>query len=88
MCAEIPGMMGIEWRTLFAGIAGGSARSFIECPFEYVKVKRQTGQTWQFNQMFLGLKELYPRSTLMMTNYFCLVELARKNTDLLKSPMG
>lgn len=43
MCAEIPGLFGLEWRTLFAGILGGSARSFIECPFEYAKVKRQTG---------------------------------------------
>ena len=43
LCQEIPYMMGLEWRTLFAGIAGGSARSFIECPFEYAKVKRQTG---------------------------------------------
>jgi len=36
---EIPGMMGLEWRTLLAGVAGGSARSLIECPFEYAKVK-------------------------------------------------
>ena len=46
MCQKIPMGMGLEWRTLFAGIAGGSARSFIECPFEYAKVKRQTGQKW------------------------------------------
>ena len=43
MRQQIPGMFGLEWRTLMAGIAGGSARSFIECPFEYAKVKRQTG---------------------------------------------
>ena len=40
MCAEIPGCMGLEWRTFFAGMAGGSARAIIECPFEYAKVKR------------------------------------------------
>ena len=43
LCQEIPMTGGLEWRTLLAGIAGGSARSFIECPFEYAKVKRQTG---------------------------------------------
>ncbi len=43
MCAEIPGCLGVEWRTLFAGITAGSARTFIECPFEYAKVKGQTG---------------------------------------------
>ena len=49
LCQPIPGMLGLEWRTLLAGIAGGSARSFIECPFEYAKVKRQTGQQWRMN---------------------------------------
>ena len=81
-------MFGVEWRTLGAGIAGGSARSIIECPFEYVKVKRQTGQKWTFNQLFLGLKEQYPRSTILMTMYFCLVEIARKKTNLMSSSLG
>jgi len=40
ICSEIPGMGGLEYRTVLSGIAGGSARSFIECPFEYAKVKR------------------------------------------------
>lgn len=39
MCREIPFTMGVEWRTVVAGIAGGSARAIIECPFEYAKVK-------------------------------------------------
>lgn len=43
LCKEIPYMMGVEYRTVLAGIAGGSARAFIECPFDYAKVKRQTG---------------------------------------------
>lgn len=38
--------------------------------------------------MFLGLKEQYPRSTILMTMYFCLVEIARKNTNLMSSPVG
>ncbi len=70
MCAEIPGCLGVEWRTLFAGITAGSARTFIECPFEYAKVKGQTGQPWKMNQVYLGIKELYPRTTIMMTWYF------------------
>ena len=43
MTKAIPFTGGLEWRVLFAGILGGSARSFIECPFEYAKVKGQTG---------------------------------------------
>lgn len=80
--------MGLEWRTLVAGVAGGSARCFIECPFEYAKVKRQTGQKWQYNQMFLGLKESYPRSSIMIGSFFCQVDLARRHTNLMNSPWG
>ena len=43
MQQTIPGTGGLEWRTVCAGFLGGSTRSFIECPFEYAKVKRQTG---------------------------------------------
>ena len=39
MCNEIPGFLGIEYRTLLAGFIAASSRAFIECPFEYAKVK-------------------------------------------------
>lgn len=39
----IPLTGGLELRTVGAGIASGSMRAFLECPFEYAKVKRQTG---------------------------------------------
>ena len=41
----IPGT-GIQFRVFLGGFIAGSARSLIECPFEYAKVKRQTGQVW------------------------------------------
>ena len=40
---HIPLTGGLEWRVFIAGFAAGSVRSCIECPFEYAKVKRQTG---------------------------------------------
>ena len=46
MRREIPGTMGLELRVVGAGIFAGTVRSLIECPFEYAKVKGQTGQTW------------------------------------------
>ena len=56
MCQPIPYLYGgLEWRTLLSAFAGGSLRSIIECPFEYVKVKRQTNQSYKFNKMFLGI---------------------------------
>ena len=41
---HIPCTGGIEWRVLISGIVAGSTRSLLECPFEYAKVKGQTGQ--------------------------------------------
>ena len=85
---EIPGMFGLEWRTVLAGCAAGSARSIIECPFEYAKVKRQTGQKYQLRQMYLGMQEQYPRSALLMTIFFSLADLARKHTNLFSTVWG
>jgi hypothetical protein len=40
MTTIIPGSGGIQYRVLFGGLIAGTARSLIECPFEYAKVKR------------------------------------------------
>ena len=40
MRKKIPCTGGMELRTVAAGIASGSARAILECPFEYAKVKR------------------------------------------------
>ena len=70
MRKKIPGTGGLEYRTLCAGFLGGSSRSVIECPFEYAKVKRQTGQSWKLQHIYKGFSTQYPRSTFMMTIYF------------------
>lgn len=70
LCSEISNFGGVEYRTVLAGFLAGSARSFIETPIEYAKVKRQTGQVWSYRQIFKGFSVLYPRSTMIMTVYF------------------
>ena len=88
MCKEVPGMLGVEWRTLAAGWASGSARSLIECPFEYAKVRGQTRQTWHLNQIYTGMRVLYPCTTLIMICYFSMIEISRKNTQLMSTFYG
>eukprot|EP00355_Strombidium_rassoulzadegani_P009325 CAMPEP_0168623656 /NCGR_PEP_ID=MMETSP0449_2-20121227/8947_1 /TAXON_ID=1082188 /ORGANISM="Strombidium rassoulzadegani, Strain ras09" /LENGTH=54 /DNA_ID=CAMNT_0008665063 /DNA_START=237 /DNA_END=401 /DNA_ORIENTATION=- len=39
----IPYTGGIQLRVLIAGLMAGTMRSVLECPFEYAKVKGQTG---------------------------------------------
>jgi hypothetical protein len=40
MRTKIPFSGGLEFRTVVAGLLSGSFRSVLECPFEYIKVKR------------------------------------------------
>ena len=42
---EIPGTFGLQYRVVTAGLIASSVRAVIESPFEYAKVKRQTGQS-------------------------------------------
>ena len=43
MKSKIPLTGGLELRCATAGWLSGSLRAILECPFEYAKVKRQTG---------------------------------------------
>lgn len=54
MRRHIPFCGGLELRTAVAGWLSGSFRAVLECPFEYIKVRRQTGQNWQFSQIYSG----------------------------------
>lgn len=85
---KIPGTGGLAWATLFSGICGASARSVIESPIEYAKVKRQTGQVWHFGEMYQGFFMQLPRTVGMMTFIFCGVDSVRRWTDgeALKKP--
>jgi hypothetical protein len=86
--SDMPGLGGLQWRVFLAGICGGSARSIIECPFEYAKVKRQTGQTWVYGEIYRGMFPQFFRSTGMMTWYFCMVDTLRRKTNLWNSKLG
>mmetsp|Transcript_493 Transcript_493/g.661 ORF Transcript_493/g.661 Transcript_493/m.661 type:complete len:288 (+) Transcript_493:111-974(+) len=88
MLNPVPMTVDMEWRVVAAGFTAASCRAVIECPFEYAKVKGQTGQKWQISQVYKGFTTLYPRSTGLMTLYFCLVDRFRKHTNLFDTKMG
>ncbi len=85
---KVPFTLGLEYRVIFSGVISGSARSLIECPFEYSKVQGQTGNKWQMNHVFQGFSALWIRSTGLMTIYFCLIDSLRRNTNFFKNPYG
>ncbi len=87
-CKKIPFTMGLEYRIVFSGLLSGTARSIIECPFEYSKVQGQTGRKWRLNNIYQGFSALWIRSTGLMTIYFILVDTLRRNTSLYKTNYG
>lgn len=77
---KIPYTFGLEPRIILGGIAAGTARSIIECPFEYSKVQRQTGQNWNFTNMYRGFCSLWLRNANLLMIYFSLINFFRTNT--------
>jgi len=88
MCQKIPLTGGIEFRTVAAGVASGSFRAILECPFEYAKVRRQTGQNWVFSEVYRGFLSVYPRGVGIMGGYFIQMDSWRRHTNLLSSKLG
>lgn len=84
----IPFTGGLEPRIIIGGIASGTSRAIIENPFEYSKVQRQTGKTWQVSKMYQGFSVLWLRSVGLMTTYFTMVDFFRRNTNAYKYYYG
>ncbi|KAK3698276.1 hypothetical protein QZH41_009505, partial [Actinostola sp. cb2023] len=49
---EIPFTGGIQIRVVVAGAFASTVRAIIETPLELAKVRRQTGQSWQFKGLY------------------------------------
>ena len=87
-CQPIPGTFGLERRVLAGGFAAGLARNALEIPFEYAKVSRQTGQSWQFRHAYKAFPVGLPRNIGIMTMYFSQVDSYRRHTNLMDSKLG
>ncbi|KAJ3202528.1 hypothetical protein HK099_001814, partial [Clydaea vesicula] len=89
MKKEIPYTFGLQNRVVLAGFAASTARALIECPIEYAKVCRQTGQNWNFNQIFKGFHWQWVRTSGVMVWYFCAIDSIRRNhPEVFSSPSG
>jgi len=88
MREQIKGCGGLERRVVAAGVISGTVRSVLECPFEYAKVKQQTGQQWNPLKVYKGFTTLYPRSTIIMTTYFVQIDCWRRHTNMMDTKTG
>ena len=78
----------IKWETMAAGFAAGSLRALIECPFEYLKVRRMAKVEPKFTDCYRGFTTLYPRSVMLLSTYFTFVDVMRRNTTLMEHAGG
>jgi len=67
---HVPGT-DMQWRVLGAGAVGATARTVLESPIEYAKVKGQTNQKWKLGEVYRGAGLQWARTGPMMTLYFC-----------------
>ena len=78
----------VQYKIVLGGLISGSTRAVLECPFEYAKVKRQTGQSWVFKDVYKGFSNLYIRSAGLLTYAFIMMDVTRRNTSLWTTKTG
>lgn len=73
---------------LFAGFCAGLMRTVIECPFEYMKVRAQTGLSRHFRDLYKGFFSMAVRNSVLLATFFNLIDIVRRNTSLYESMPG
>ncbi len=81
--AEIPASFGLQPRVIAAGFIASTVRAAIETPVEVAKIRRQTGQTYNWKCLFQGLGITWARTSGLMMTYFIIVDSLRRNADWL-----
>jgi solute carrier family 25 carnitine/acylcarnitine transporter 20/29 len=77
----IPHTMGLEMRTVAAGFACGIGRAVVECPFEFIKVRKQTEKKINLWNLYQGIKPLTLKNSLMIGFGMCMLDSIRRNTN-------
>jgi hypothetical protein len=84
----IPHTKGLEIRTVAGGLASGICRSLAECPFEFIKVRKQVKTEYSYRQLYHGLLPLMLKNSLMIMSGFSLIDTFRRNTNAWNSSVG
>lgn len=72
-----------------AGLVASFTRSVIECPIEFAKVARQTGQSWAMKSIYKGFGLQLARTGGVMTTYFIIIDSCRRNyPEIFKTQFG
>lgn len=70
---------GLKFRVLAGGFASGVTRAILETPLDYWKIRRQIVKEWRVGlDLTTGWKITLLRGSLLMSVYFCYLDLARR----------
>lgn len=102
LSTEIAGTGGVQVRVVAAGIFASTCRAMLESPLEFIKVRRQTGQTWmasgsvkeairapanELSNLYSGFGVTWLRTVGLMTSFFVMVDsLERHRPDIVAIP--
>jgi len=75
-------------RSFFGGCAAGAFRAVIECPFEYSKVRRQTNQAWQWNELYTGFGLNLARNVGLLASFIMMLDSCRRHTNFFDTKTG
>jgi solute carrier family 25 carnitine/acylcarnitine transporter 20/29 len=84
----IPYTMGLEVRTVVGGLVCGVGRSLVECPFEFIKVRKQTEKNISIKNLYQGIRPLILRNSLIISLGMIMLDSIRRNTNAWNSSYG
>lgn len=77
--STIPLTNGLKYSVIISGLSASTTRSLIECPIEFAKVSRQTGQSWKLAKIYQGFLFQWIRTSGVMITYFSLIDSIRRH---------
>lgn len=83
-----PIALGVQRWVVLAGLIGGVGRAVLECPFEYTKVRRQTGASWSLKHVYTGIEVCLCRNIGLLVIFFSLLDAVRRKTKFFETKLG
>ena len=71
-----------------AAVLAGTARATLECPFEYIKVRGQTGASWELWHIYKGFDVCVPRNIGLLAVFFTVLDFYRRKTTFMEHKTG
>lgn len=67
-----------DYQVILAGFAGGIGRGLVEGPFEFVKVRRQVGQSWKWGELLQGSQATIFRNSILFCSFMIYIDMSKQ----------